>query len=172
MDEGPPITLLLQRVSAGETEAADQLFEAVYAQLRGLAGWFIRRERPGHTLQPTALVNEVYLRMLGAAGQDWTNRALGDGLNRGALRISGRGGGIRTRDPLRPRDLCGFQGLHRFSPNPNNYNNLGNVLFVRHHNIEGVAFKKLLYLAAPPLGFILVPAALFTTILYGIVLGW
>lgn len=47
-----------------------------------------------------------------------------------------------------------------------------NVLFVRHHSIEGGAFKKLLYLAALPLGFILVPAALFTTILYGIVLGW
>lgn len=47
-----------------------------------------------------------------------------------------------------------------------------NVLFVRHHRVERGGLKKLLYLAALPLGFILVPAALFTTILYGIVLGW
>jgi len=43
----------------------------------------------------------------------------------------GRGGAIRTPDPLRPRDRNRLQGLHRFSPNPNIYNNLGNLLFAR-----------------------------------------
>lgn len=47
-----------------------------------------------------------------------------------------------------------------------------NVLFIRHQNVEGGDITKLLYIAALPLGFLLVPAALFTTILYGIVLGW
>jgi MFS family permease len=47
-----------------------------------------------------------------------------------------------------------------------------NVLFIRHQNVEGGGVKNLLYLAMLPLEFLLVPAAIFTTILYGIVLGW
>lgn len=47
-----------------------------------------------------------------------------------------------------------------------------NVLFIRHRNIEGGGIKKLLYIAVLPFGFLLVPAALFAAILYGIVLGW
>jgi RNA polymerase sigma-70 factor, ECF subfamily len=75
MSENAPITLLLKRVARGEAEASDELFAAVYPELRKLAGSFMRRERPGHTLQPTALVNEVYLRMLGSFNLDWTDRA-------------------------------------------------------------------------------------------------
>ena len=56
---------LLQRISNGDEKASNELFSLVYAELRDMASWFIRRERPGHTLQPTALVHEVYLRMLG-----------------------------------------------------------------------------------------------------------
>lgn len=47
-----------------------------------------------------------------------------------------------------------------------------NVLFIRHPNVEGGGIKKLLYISVLPFGFLLVPAALFTAILYGIVLGW
>ena len=70
-----PITQLLRRVAEGEKVAEDALFSAVYDELRHLAGWFLRAERPGHTLQPTELVNEVYLRMLGNLQQSWNDRA-------------------------------------------------------------------------------------------------
>ncbi len=75
MKSGIPITLLLKRASKGESAAQDELFDAVYAELRSLASWFIRKERPGHSLQPTALVNEAYLRLAGAFSQDWADRA-------------------------------------------------------------------------------------------------
>lgn len=52
---------------------ADDLFPAVYAELRGLAAGYLRRERPGQTLQATALVHEAYLKLAGA-GQPWTDR--------------------------------------------------------------------------------------------------
>ncbi|MBV9038989.1 MAG: sigma-70 family RNA polymerase sigma factor [Acidobacteriaceae bacterium] len=75
MRNGPEITVLLRRVSQGEKAAESELFAALYDELRALAGWFIRRERPGHTLQPTALVNEVYLRMLSCMEGNWADRA-------------------------------------------------------------------------------------------------
>lgn len=53
---------------------ADVYFEAVYARLRALAGSYLRRERAGHTLQPTALVNEAYLRLKDATPDDLSNR--------------------------------------------------------------------------------------------------
>jgi RNA polymerase sigma factor (TIGR02999 family) len=52
----------------------EEIFPAVYAELRSLAGNYMRGERPGHTLQPTALVHEAYLRMLGQKEIDWQNR--------------------------------------------------------------------------------------------------
>jgi RNA polymerase sigma-70 factor (ECF subfamily) len=52
---------------------ADELTPLVYGELRRLAGAYMRRERPGHTLQPTALINEVYLRLAGA-GTPWTDQ--------------------------------------------------------------------------------------------------
>jgi RNA polymerase sigma-70 factor (ECF subfamily) len=75
MQEERTMASLIRRVSQGDKSAADELFSVVYDELRILAGWFIRRERPGHTLQPTALVNEVYLRMLGDMDHDWISRA-------------------------------------------------------------------------------------------------
>lgn len=63
------------RVSpAGIASAADRQFEEVYAHLRALAGSYLRSERRGHTLQPTALVNEVYLRLRGATPEDLRDR--------------------------------------------------------------------------------------------------
>lgn len=75
MPSNSTVAALLKRVSEGDKAASEELFSAVYDELRTLAGWFLRRERPGHTLQPTALVNEAYLRMLGSMNQDWTSRA-------------------------------------------------------------------------------------------------
>jgi RNA polymerase sigma factor (TIGR02999 family) len=69
------VTALLEAWNAGSVEARDQLVEVVYAELRRRAAAFIRRERTGHTLQPTALVHEVYLRMVGQDRAVWRNRA-------------------------------------------------------------------------------------------------
>jgi RNA polymerase sigma-70 factor, ECF subfamily len=59
------ITLLLQQVSAGDKAALDRVVPLVFGELRDLAQKHMRRERPDHTLQPTALVNEAYLRLVG-----------------------------------------------------------------------------------------------------------
>jgi RNA polymerase sigma-70 factor (ECF subfamily) len=75
MENPGEITLLLHRLSAGEAGAEEQLFPLIYNQLRKLAGSFLRRERPGHTLQATALVHEAYLRMAGQYKLDWKGRA-------------------------------------------------------------------------------------------------
>jgi RNA polymerase sigma factor (TIGR02999 family) len=76
MDPGPhEVTLLLAKVSAGDGEASSRLIALVYAELRAMAGHCMRRERPDHTLQATALVHEVYLRMAGDDAIQWQNRA-------------------------------------------------------------------------------------------------
>jgi RNA polymerase sigma factor (TIGR02999 family) len=59
----PELTELLARWRRGDGEAADRLLAATYEQLRRLARGFLRRERPDHTMQPTALVHEAYLRL-------------------------------------------------------------------------------------------------------------
>jgi RNA polymerase sigma factor (TIGR02999 family) len=59
------VTALLGEVAAARPGAQDRLLEAVYPELRRLARALMRRERPGHTLQPTALVHEAYLALLG-----------------------------------------------------------------------------------------------------------
>jgi RNA polymerase sigma-70 factor, ECF subfamily len=66
------LTLLLQAAGSGDREAYARLYEAVYAELRRVAGANLRREASGHTLQPTALVNEAYLRL--APDTAWENR--------------------------------------------------------------------------------------------------
>ena len=75
MADGEQITLLLRRISEGDARAESDLYSAVYGELRRLAGWFLRRERPGHTLQATALVHEAYLRLIGQSGPEWKDRA-------------------------------------------------------------------------------------------------
>ncbi len=69
------VTQLLERWSAGDESALDQLMPLVYDELHRLAGGYLRRERAGHTLQPTALVNEAYLRLIGQRNAHWQNRA-------------------------------------------------------------------------------------------------
>lgn len=68
-------TLLLQRIADGDVEAAEQVFPLVYGELRRLASAKMSREAAGHTLQPTALVHEAWLRLGGDAQPDWHNRA-------------------------------------------------------------------------------------------------
>lgn len=69
------ITQLLERWSQGDGEALDQLMPLVYDELHRLAGAYLRRERREHTLQPTALVNEAYLKLVGQRSIQWQNRA-------------------------------------------------------------------------------------------------
>ena len=69
------ITALLLASSGGAQEALDRLFPLVYAELHRQAESYFRRERAGHTLQPTALVNEVYLRLIDQEQVKWQNRA-------------------------------------------------------------------------------------------------
>lgn len=69
------VTILLERAQRGDREAADRLLPLVYQELRGVAGRAMRRERPGHLLQATALVHEAYLRLFRDAGLTFENRA-------------------------------------------------------------------------------------------------
>ncbi len=75
MDDVPSVTRLLQEFRAGDRSVMDRLFPLVYSELRRLADSCFRRERPGHTLQPTALVHEAYLRLCGGALPDYQDRA-------------------------------------------------------------------------------------------------
>ena len=59
------VTLILHEAAKGEGRASSELLPIVYDELRRLARWHLSRERPGQTLQPTALVHEAYLRLLG-----------------------------------------------------------------------------------------------------------
>jgi RNA polymerase sigma factor (TIGR02999 family) len=69
------ITLLLERVRSGEEEAAGELFGELYGQLHGLAAAIFRSQRGNHTLQPTALVHETYLKMIRPGATPWQDRA-------------------------------------------------------------------------------------------------
>lgn len=68
------ITQLLQRWRTGDPEVESRLFELLLPDLRRIAGRCFRGERPGHTLQPTALVNEAFLRLAAAKNIDWRDR--------------------------------------------------------------------------------------------------
>ena len=69
------VTRLLLDLSSGRREATDELLPLVYAELRDLAARLLRNERPDHTLQPTALVHEAYLRLVDQRVGTWENRA-------------------------------------------------------------------------------------------------
>jgi len=72
---GHSITSLLLAWRGGERAALDQLIPVVEKELRRLASYYIRRQRPGHTLQTSALVNEAYLRLIDYKRMAWQNRA-------------------------------------------------------------------------------------------------
>lgn len=68
------VTQILHAIEQGDPRAADELLPLVYAELRMLASQKLGREAPGQTLQATALVHEVYLRLVGERDQDWRSR--------------------------------------------------------------------------------------------------
>jgi RNA polymerase sigma factor (TIGR02999 family) len=73
--QGPDLPRLLAEASAGKREALDALLPLVYDELHRQAAAYMRRERPGHTIQATALVHEAYLRLMKEPNTRWQNRA-------------------------------------------------------------------------------------------------
>ena len=73
----PPatITQLLIKWRDGDKAALDELARRIYGELRGLARYYLRQERPCHTLQPSDLVHEAFLRLVNEKDIDWQNRA-------------------------------------------------------------------------------------------------
>jgi RNA polymerase sigma factor (TIGR02999 family) len=108
------VTQLLLDASQGNEQAREQMLPLVYAELRRLAAGYMNRERADHTLQPTALVHEAYLRLVDQQRVNWRNRAQFVGLaavmmrrilvNHARDRVAGKRGGAATRVSL---DLAG-----------------------------------------------------------------
>ena len=67
------VTLILTSIEQGDTKAADKLLPLVYEELRRLAAYKMLHERPGQTLQATALVHEAYLRLVGSEARNWNS---------------------------------------------------------------------------------------------------
>ena len=84
--EQPDITLWLQQWSVGKADALEALMPVVYNELHRQAVGYLRRERVGHTLQPTALINEVYLKLVDQRHVNWQNRAHFFGIAAQAMR--------------------------------------------------------------------------------------
>jgi RNA polymerase sigma factor (TIGR02999 family) len=104
------LTQLLIDAGNGDNDALNRILPLIYDELRRLAGSYMRRERPDHTLQPTALVHEAYLRLIDQRGVDWKNRAQFFGLaanmmrrilvNHARDRVAGKRGGSSPRVTL------------------------------------------------------------------------
>ena len=104
------VTQLLDAAAAGDPHAAERLLPLVYDELRRLAAQRLAHEKPGHTLQPTALVHEAYLRLVGGeAGEEWSGRghffaAAAEAMRRILIESARRrraekhGGGMARRD--------------------------------------------------------------------------
>lgn len=75
MHSSENVTQLLVKWGEGDSKALDKLMPLVYSELRRLARNYLRRERQDHTLQPTALVNEAYLKLIDQKSARWQNRA-------------------------------------------------------------------------------------------------
>ena len=69
------VTVILQAVGRGEKQASEELLPMVYEELRRMAGARMAQEAAGHTLQPTALVHEAWIRMVADGSRSWENRA-------------------------------------------------------------------------------------------------
>ena len=86
MDGRREITVLVDRWTGGDRAALDEMLPAIYGELRRLAAVYLARERAGHTLQPTALVHETYLKLIQQRQVDWHNRAQFLGVAANAMR--------------------------------------------------------------------------------------
>ena len=73
--DGHDATLLLARIGQGDSHAAEELLPLVYDELRALAQHYFRGQRPDHTLQPTALVHEAFLKLVRSPTGEWNDRA-------------------------------------------------------------------------------------------------
>ena len=80
------VTELLGKWSGGDTEALERLLPIVYAELRRIAGKYLRREPSNHTLQPTELVHEAFMRLVKAQGLEWQNREQFFGISANLMR--------------------------------------------------------------------------------------
>jgi len=118
------VTLLLRRLNAGEQDAESELYSIVYSELRRVAGHYMRSEREGNTLQPTALVHEAYIRLLGTEAVEYQNRGHFKALACRAMRrvlvdharargAEKRGGDLQkvTFDDIQPRAAAQFGEL-------------------------------------------------------------
>ena len=108
------ITGLLQAWGGGNLKARDDLVPLVYRELRRRAGAYLRRERPDHTLQPTALVHEAYARLVGQQRVSWQNRAQFFGVAAQMMRPDP--GRSCTSAPRRKTARQGPEGVTRRSP--------------------------------------------------------
>jgi RNA polymerase sigma factor (TIGR02999 family) len=110
------VTAILEKIEQGDPRAADQLLPLVYAELRRLAAQRLAREASGNTLQPTALVHEAYLRLVGEDDVHWNSRghffaAAAEAMRRilvesARRRRSGKRGGDRERQELDAEQLA------------------------------------------------------------------
>jgi RNA polymerase sigma-70 factor, ECF subfamily len=75
MSSSSDVTTLLAELRRGDEKARDQLVTLVYPELKRIAARYLRDERPDHSLRPTGLVHEVYLRLIGSEQATWQNRA-------------------------------------------------------------------------------------------------
>jgi len=110
------VTRILDRASQGDGKAAEELLPLVYEQLRKLAAHKMAQEAPGHTLQPTALVHEAWLRIAGDQRQQWNSRnhffvAAAEAMrriliDRARQRLRLKRGGGQQRVPLAEMDLA------------------------------------------------------------------
>lgn len=114
------VTALLRRVQAGDSEAENSLLPLIYAEMRQVAARLMIRERREHTLQPTALVNEAYLRLFKIADLSYQNRAhffaIAARTMRQILVDSARARGAAKRGGAWERlelDLTGVKGVER-----------------------------------------------------------
>lgn len=128
MASGGEVTALLRAWHEGDATALDALISSVYPVLHGIAAGLMNGERPNHTLQPTALVNEAFLRLVKARQLDWRDRvhflAVASRLMRQALVDHARSRGYQKRgqgipktplelaDPAAPLDLDDVLAVH------------------------------------------------------------
>lgn len=100
------VTRLLHAMQNGDSAASEQLIGLVYGELHDLAAHYMRNEREGHTLQPTALVSEVYLRLVDQRGATWQGRSHFYGVAAQAMRRI-------LVDHARKRNAAKREGGHR-----------------------------------------------------------
>jgi RNA polymerase sigma factor (TIGR02999 family) len=137
MSETHEVTLLLAEWAKGNQDALNELMPLVYRELRQLAASYLRKERQGHTLQPTALVHEAYLRLVDQTNPTWQSRSHFYGVAARLMRQilvdharrkqAGKRGGLKVSldeavsfQPERSRDLValdnGLNALEQIDP--------------------------------------------------------